>query len=382
MLFGLLLPAFLGFATLSVDTAVIATARDQLSTAADAAALAGAQQLANDYRLRGSIDMTPDIAAANTQAASFAQANNVLGQGVTLVQNPSNAAGGDILVGYIDPTLPPKTSPFVTASASASLFNSVQVTAQRTAYRGTAVPTFFGGLMGYNGANVSVSATATAASYAIKGFKSVNNLGAALLPIVLDVNTYNQMIDPLNTQFTDQYTYDPATKTVTTGPDGVHESLLYPVSAGLPGNWGTIKVGVSDNSTSTLAAQIQYGITPSQLATFPGGVIQLDPTLTPPSITFSGNPGISAGLASALESIIGDPVSIPIYDQSGGVGDNAWYRVIAFAACRIMSVNFQGNPKYVIIQPALVNDPTAIPDPNQPMQSLSQGGVLVLHLTH
>ena len=40
MLFGLLLPALLGFATLSVDTAVIATARDQLSTAADASTAA------------------------------------------------------------------------------------------------------------------------------------------------------------------------------------------------------------------------------------------------------------------------------------------------------------------------------------------------------
>src|SRR5262249_53388623 len=147
---------------------------------------------------------------------------------------------------------------------------------------------------------------------------------------------------------TDQYAYNPATNTVTPGTDGVYESVLYPVSSGNPGNWGTIKVGVDNNSTSTLGAQIRYGITPAQLATFPNGQIQLDPSTTPPSIIFNGNPGISAGIKDDLESIIGKPVSIPIYDQSDDNGNNAWYRVINFAALRILSVNFQGNPKYVI----------------------------------
>jgi hypothetical protein len=108
-------------------------------------------------------------------------------------------------------------------------------------------------------------------------------------------------------------------------------------------------------------------------------VIALDNTLTPPSITFSGNPGISAGIKSALDAIIGQPVTIPIYDTNGGNGNNAWYRVIQFAPARILSVNFQGNPKYVIIQPALVTDPTAIP--GSPQTSWTSGGLVVLHLT-
>jgi hypothetical protein len=97
------------------------------------------------------------------------------------------------------------------------------------------------------------------------------------------------------------------------------------------------------------------------MATYPNSTIQLDSTQSPPSITFQGNPGISAGLSSALTSIIGKAVSIPIYDESGGNGNNAWYRVISFQAARVMAVNFQGNPKYVIIQPALLNDNTGIP---------------------
>jgi Flp pilus assembly protein TadG len=374
LMFGFLLPVFIGFMGLSVDLAVMAAARAQLSTVADAAALAGAQKLANEYRVRGTTDLTSTIASANAQAAAFASANTVLGQSVTLVQNTGNTSGtGDVLVGYINQATP--TAAMDSSSASATNYNSVQVTATRSSNRGGLVPTFFASLMGFSGSTVSVQSTATAQNYSINGFQTAGSLNANLLPIVLDQTTYNAMMAGTTT---DQYTYNPTTGTVTSGADGITESKLYPVASGSPGNWGTVNIGVSNNSTSILAAQIQNGITPAQLATFPGGVIQLDTTQTPPSITFSGNPGISAGLASALDSIIGKPVTIPIYDTNGGNGNNAWYRVVAFAACRVMAVNFQGNPKYVIIQPALVTDGTAIP--GTPQSSWTSGGLVVLHL--
>jgi hypothetical protein len=192
---------------------------------------------------------------------------------------------------------------------------------------------------------------------------------------VLDTVTWQAMMTGTST---DQYTYNSSTNTVTSGADGIYESQLYPVSSGSPGNWGTIKVGVSNNSTSTLGAQIRYGITPGQLATFPNSTIQLDSTQTPPSITFGGNPGISAGIKDDLTAIIGKPVVVPIYDINGGNGNNAWYRVIAFQPARILSVSFQGNPKYVIIQPCLINDPTAIAGT---AQSWTQGGQVEVYLS-
>jgi hypothetical protein len=372
----LLIPIFVGFVAFSTDLAVLAVARDQLSTTADAAALAGAQLLADEYRVRGVTNLSPEITAANAQAAAIGQANNVLGHAAVLVQNTANTPGaGDILVGYLDTTNPNAT--LDTSAASAPLYNSVQVTATRSSTHGGVVPAFFSQLFGFQGSNVNVVSTATAQNYSIAGFQAVNNLSANLLPIVLDVTTYQDMLAGSGVS-TDQYTYDPTTKTVTSGPDGVYESVLYPVGSGSPGNWGTIKIGVSNNSTSILNDQILNGISPSELATYPNGVIQLDSTLSPPSITFSGNPGISAGIESSLESIIGNPVTIPIYDINGGNGNNAWYRVIQFAGVRIMSVNFQGNPKYVIVQPALVIDRTAIAGSPQPWTS---GGLIRLHLT-
>jgi Flp pilus assembly protein TadG len=161
MLFGLMLPVLVGFVALSVDIGVLAVARAQLSTAADAAALAGARKLAV-AQLATDPNAIPE---ANTQAATIGQANLVLGQAPVITQNPSNAIGvGDIMVGYIDPNNLDPTylkSP-LDSSGSASSFNSVQVTVRRSADHVGLVPSFFGQLMGFNGTPVSVQSTATA----------------------------------------------------------------------------------------------------------------------------------------------------------------------------------------------------------------------------
>ena len=176
---------------------------------------------------------------------------------------------------------------------------------------------------------------------------------------------------PVHLQCLQQHGHRPA-RTASPSPSSIRSS------SGSPGNWGTINVGVSNNSTSVLGDQIRYGITPAQLATFSNSTIQLDPSQNPPSITFSGDPGISAGIKDDLTAIIGQPRFVPIYDQNGGNGNNAWYRVIAFQPARILSVNFQGNPKYVIIQPCLMNDPTAI---RGTAQSWTAGGQIDVYLS-
>jgi Flp pilus assembly protein TadG len=372
-MFGLLLPVFIGFVALAVDTSMIAVTRCQLSTAADSAALAGATQLATENRVRGATSLGAELTAANTQSIAFAQANKALGAIPVIYANSSNASAGQIVVGYLDLTNPQSTlnsSPSLTSS-----FNSVQITLDRDATHGGPVPTIFGQIMGFHGANVTVTSTASAQAFSVNGFAPNGSFNASLLPIVLDKTTWQAMMAGTTT---DQYTYNVSTGTVTSGPDGITESQLYPVGSGSPGNWGTIQVGVANNSTSILSSQIQNGITPAQLATFPNSTIALDSALNTPSITFGGNPGISAGIKSALTAIIGKPVVVPVYDTNGGNGDNAWYRVIAFQPARIMSVNFQGNPKYVIIQPCLLNDPTVLAGSVQPW---TQGGQIVTYLS-
>jgi Flp pilus assembly protein TadG len=358
LLVGLLLPVLLLCTALVADLAVLAVARSQLSVAADAAALAGAAQLGSARRTQTTItDLTPEITAANTQAISFAAQNFVLHQPATLLSNTGNSPGGDIMVGYLDTTRP--GTALSTAPADLLEFNSVQVTARRDLTHTGLVPAFFARMIGYGGTALSVQSTATLQPYVVMGFSGP----AQLMPIALDSGTWAQMVAKATV---DQYTWDPVTHKVSTGPDGSYESQLFPVQNGATGNWGTLQIGVSNAGNPTLGAQIADGVTAAQIANIPGG---LQMTGTPPSITFMGNPGIGGGLKSYLDAAVGKPAFIPIYDQTSGGGTNSPYRIIAFQPGVIVAVNGNGggqgngnnpNPMTVTIQPAVIDGTNTI----------------------
>ena len=378
---AVLMTMLLGFLALVADIMVVATAHHQLSIAADAGALAGADALADDRRLAPVVNLDPIFATARSRARKIATLNEVLGDAPVVQTNTINSEGGDIVLGYFADSRDP-ASPFLTDATYRSRYNSVRVRGARTDDRGGPVPPFFSRIWGRDGSRVSASATATALNYEVAGFKITPNKNADLLPIILDYQTYEDMIDP-SVSTTDQYRYDPASKQVWSGPDGVEESKLYPVKNGYPGNWGTVKIGVSNNSTSTLGAQIRYGVTPQQLGNYPGGRLELD-RVDSRGVSYTmlgGNPGISSGIKDDLEAIIGLPRTIPLYDPdgSGGNGNNAKYKIVGFAPVRVLSVSFKGNPKYVIVQPSLTRDPSAIP--GEIREDWSAGGLVRVHLS-
>ena len=103
--------------------------------------------------------------------------------------------------------------------------------------------------------------------------------------------------------------------------------------------------------------------------------------LLPLPSMFGTKSGMNASIKDDLTAIIGKPVALPIWSTTnGGNGNNLQYNIVAFAAVRIVAVNFQGNPKYVIVQPAIVTDPTAIPNTGA-SSSWTNGGVIYLHLS-
>jgi Flp pilus assembly protein TadG len=325
---ALTLPIVLGVAALGLDAGLLYLQRRQAQSAADAGALAGAYALSNGSSF------------STAQSAAIAVGSQ---NGITI------------------------TASQVTEPAQYVAGSAIAVTVTSTK------PRAFSAIWGAGTMSATASATAFAQT-SINGFQGSGSLSASLLPIALDKTDWTNM---MTGQSTDQYAYNAGSNTVSNGPDGIYEAQMYPLS-GLPGNDGTIKVGVSNNSTSTLSAQISSGISASQLATYPNSTIQLDSTLSPPSITFQGNPGLSAAIKTALTSIIGQPVAVPIYDQSSAQGNNATYRVIAFQPARILAVSLTGNNKYVVIQPAILNDSTGIPGTPQ---AWSSGGLRSLQLT-
>ena len=363
VLAAFLLIVLLSMSAVAVDIGVIAAARAQLKTVTDAAALAGVKELASDRRISTSItDLTPETTAAVAKAVAVGNLNTVLGQSPQLVAS-------NVVVGYKDPS---STSPdsAVSTGGSATQYNSVQVTATVT------VPALFSAAFRAAASTVSVTSTATAEVFPIKGFRDGLSLNAAILPLVIDLAAYNRMTLGAggdSYRFTPA-SYNPPATGVTSGADGIAESVTYPVTTGASGNFGTINFGVANNSTKILGDQISFGVTPTQMkAEFSGTDVS-----APHS--FGGNTGVSAGIKDNLAAIIGKSVTVPVYDTTTGNGSNATYHVIKYASVRIVAVDLTGNPKYVVMQPALNTDPTAIPDTTTP-STWSSGGAVVLHLS-
>src|SRR5262249_50743117 len=137
------------------------------------------------------------------------------------------------------------------------------------------LPLFFARALGHNSADLSV--TSRAALLAGVGFEIVPGSGATsapILPIAYDLTSWNNLMAGTtgNGVGGDAYAY--SNGTVSAGSDGVIEFDLYPYGNQSlpPGNRGTVKIGVTNNSTATLSDQIRNGVSAAQLATIGGSI--------------------------------------------------------------------------------------------------------------
>ena len=348
------LTVVLGFTALAIDVAYLHTALAEMRAAADAAAMAGTGALLTDERLKGSAQLAAVMAESRSASAAYVQANPVLGQGLNIDTNGGNAPGGDLVIGHLDdPTN--RTAPLTFNDPFA--FNTVQVSLRHDDSQNPTILLNFARIFGRSSSSLGVTATATAED-GVVGFE-INDAGgtADVLPIALHVTPWHDLLTHGVTGSNDNYTYDPDTHQVYPGPDGLPELNLYP-GAGTgqlpPGNFGTVDIGSPNNSTSDIARQILYGVNESDLAYF-GGRLELGEDGT---LLLNGDTGLSAGIKDELAAIIGEPRTIPIFNNVSGPGNNAQFTVINFAGIRIMYVKLTGpmKNKQVIIQPAVVVD--------------------------
>jgi hypothetical protein len=219
---------------------------------------------------------------------------------------------------------------------------------------------FFAPLLGHDQANLF--APSVAAMQAGVGFRKVPGQNISILPITLDVPTWDNLIN--NGVGTDNYSYNAATKTVTAGSDGIKEVNLYPeANVDLPpGNRGTVDFGSMGNSTADISRQIRYGLNDDDWeALADQGITELRWDTEP--LIINGDTGLSAGIKDDLESIKGKPRAIPLFTEVSGPGNNAMYTIVRFVGIRIMYVQLTGKPtsKRVIIQPAPYSDFSVIP---------------------
>ena len=339
----------------AVDVGYIALARSELQRTADAAALAGAQEL---YPFEGtaseiySFYLEPDPVEVREEAREFAakngggklRANSNADTNATenhaefvLNENTANAPDGDIVIGRIyapniqtEQLIPDEVSP-----------NSVQVTARLADnHTNGSLSLFFSRVLGIDDTGVTATATASV-------------IHASLLPFATSEDKWRTLATGGDG---DNFTYDDG---VISGGDGVPEIEIYPDlrwdGADLPpGNFGALAIGTNTSNAATLRRQIDQGPTASEL-NFHGN-------LSNGSIV-SGQTGISATVKTAFEGgwdtsdlrhysgIVGHPRYLPIYSTVTGVGTNSQFTIVKFVAVRVVDIDLKGKNKFVRMQP-------------------------------
>ncbi len=341
-----LMVVVLSMVAFAVDLGYLEVAKTELQRTADASAIAAAWELIRS-ETTSSTDMTAQISSARAKATQFAAANPVLTLAPSVDSNSGNSAGGDIVIGYL---ANPSNASATLDTSQPNSSNAVQVRVRKSAgSTNGSVPLFFAKALGLDHQDVQATATAALINN-FGGFKAPSNgSNLQMLPFALDKQTWN---DLLNGGGSDDFSYDPDTKAVAGGHDGVREVNLYPQGTGSPGNRGTVDIGGANNSTADIARQIVDGISPGDLAAI-GGELKFN---CDGKLYLNGDTGISAGVKDELASIIGKPRIIPIFDSVAGPGNNATYTIVQFAGVRIVDVNLTGkmSSKRVIVQPAKV----------------------------
>jgi hypothetical protein len=258
------------------------------------------------------------------------------------------------------------------STTSPSEFNAVRVKIRRDQTLNGETPFFFARVFGRT--SMGLDAEATAGYFRrISGVRTPSSGGNVdVLPYALDWDTWEHLLDGCAS---DNWHWNAATKTITSGPDGILEANLFPQGTGSPGNRGTVDIGGCNNSTADIARQILYGISPEDLEHH-GGSLQLDEG---GEMELNGDTGISAGVKDELASIKGQPRLIPIFSLVVGPGNNAQYTIVHWAGIRIMDVKLTGamNQKRVIIQPAPMVLSGVIPSTEETSDYVYSPAVLV-----
>ena len=392
----LIIPLF-ALVAFAVDLNYIWSVDGQLQNAADAAALAGADQLLAPNTVAclpntsaSQWDNLETAAAQDAVRAAKARAASETAAGSSVILNDD-----DVEVGYIRD---PSASPNTTAGAfqpypSDNFPNSVRV----TVHLDNTVPAgplqlCFGPLLGKPSVTRLAKATASLRGQNVTGFSGQN---CRLLPIAMGMDVHNvlegkptdpsgnigfglgallsnllQLIlnllfpppPPPGVSFQDAYTVTlpiaggaQPPGNVTAGSDGIIEANVTTTKTS-PGNFYLVSLrdaAVTDDPT--YVNWILHGPSAADLATFgPNG---LKASAGAPA-TMYGGPNLDSNMDAALKSVVGQTRLVPVY--SSYQSSTGTYKVIGFTAVVVVAVNLSGTNPYIIVQPTATVDPSAV----------------------
>ena len=365
VLSAILMVFLLGMVAFAVDIGYIAVAKTEAQSTADAASLAGVDKLAEQLRKAPIIAGIPvqtadDLRLAREEAKAFARRNPVGAQPIELLDS-------DIEIGYLANPLN-RTAPLAQTGWPARPYTAVRVTVRRDAGRtGGPLRLFFAPVIGIRSVDVRAEATA---AYTMGTATPRGNRGSqrgGLLPFAYQVDEWNALMAATgpgsvraangNTVvLADNYTVDPRSTSaagIRSGPDGRLETKLFPDRT-TSGNYGTINFSRTkvSNSTSVLRDLIVNGPNEADWPDLPA-ILRASPANP---VDVNGDPGISAGMESAVEAILGQPHIIPLYSVVYGTGNNTFFRLVGFAPITVVAANLRGSQKEITIQPRVIGD--------------------------
>ena len=344
---ALLLIPLLGMVAFAVDLGYLMLVKTELQHTADAAALAGAQKLMTPYTQwlvssNAKNQIRTDAIAAAKQAAKTYATYNVAGQvNITLLDS-------DIEVGFLDSSGNYNANPPTTTFP-----NTVRVVARRDGQQNGTVTLFFARVLGVANQDLQTSARATIYTAKIDGFSSTAPTNGWVLPVVYDVNDWNNFIA----------TGQNADGGTTTDSSGKPTLQVYP-SIKDTGNFGGLALDGSHAGASEIRDWVNNGL--------PGGSVQtlnnmgLLPLSSHDSSSWDwvGDPGLKTSVIMAVNAKVGKeyilPLCAPYSDDSEGVGNGShyYYQIVRFVTVTIMPSTNGG----MIVQPTGYVDPTTIYD--------------------
>jgi hypothetical protein len=136
----------------------------------------------------------------------------------------------------------------------------------------------------------------------------------------------------------------------------------------VPGNWGTLDIGSTNNSTSDLSDQIVNGLDQSDLdALHADDRIPSSDYIDALSPTWmQADPGLSSGMKSAVREVHGKTRIIPLYEATAGSsGNNLEFKVTQWGVVKVIDSTWNGAVNtYVKIQKAYVYEGHLRPRPS------------------
>lgn len=305
VLAAFLLIPLLALVAFAVDYGYLLKMRADLQRTADAAALAAVRDLVPVDQIG-----SQDQGLARTTVRTYAQTNLTDGASFSV-------ADSDIEIGRYDNA---SIYNAVTILNSGSA-DTVRVTLRRDALLNSPVTLFFARLMGNNSAAVAATGTAVLQK------ANIMEAGAAVLPFAVHQDTWN---------------YQPRGSQWSIYGDGKVRDAN---GAQIPGNWGTVDIGSSSNSTADMNDQIENGLTQSDLdALYADGRIANREYLDSTNTTFlQADTGLSEGLKNSVQTQYGKPKIVPIYNLVYGVGNTTEFRIVGWGVVQIIGSHWGGN---------------------------------------